>query len=152
MRFLADLWVPLPKALHASAEFVLNQNLKHAFEKGDLNISYITGLLAQAKEARVTLDQAGLAYALEKTLSRMMDRLWENPRDVVVLSNLELAAGMVASLPFEVNLWNVQNNYYEIFQNVYPELKQKASQGDSVANAWITPFRSLGEKLRVSVE
>ena len=58
---------------------------------------------------------------------------------------------LARQLPFEVNLWSVQNNYYELVQRVYPEQKLKADAGDTSAQEWIKPFLELGEKLYVKV-
>ena len=50
-----------------------------------------------------------------------------------------------------LNLWSVQNNYYELVQRIYPEQKLKADAGDQGAKEWIEPFMALGEKLYVKV-
>jgi hypothetical protein len=43
----------------------------------------------------------------------------------------------------------VQNIYYRLAQNVYPEVQKKAGQGDVQARTWLEHFTTLGEKLRV---
>jgi hypothetical protein len=151
MRFLTDLWVPLPKALLASAEFVLNMNLRHVFQAAELDENRVKSLLAEAKEARVTLDSEGLAFTFQQTLSQMINELWSNPKNINLLANLEAAIGIVALLPFDVNLWSVQNNYYEILQQIYPEVKEAAAAGAEAAHAWVASLKSLGDKLKVEV-
>jgi len=48
-----------------------------------------------------------------------------------------------------VNLWKVQNLFYEMMQTTYPELQQKAGQGDQKAGEWTKQFASLGEQLSI---
>ncbi|MBV9080162.1 MAG: DUF3536 domain-containing protein [Elusimicrobia bacterium] len=149
MRFLADLMVPMPKALLAAAEFSLNLSLREALQADELDKERILMLVGEARELRIPLDTAGLGFAVQKNLTRMMEQLWADPEDVELLSQMENAIQLVKQLPFEVNLWYVQNNYYELVQRVYPEQKIKAEAGEEPAAAWIKPFLALGEKLDV---
>ncbi len=151
MRFLADLSAPLPKALQAAAEFSINAALRHAFESDQVDLEKVSSLLAEAKEARIQLDGPGLAYALQNNVLHMIDEWWADPEHTELLAQLDAVVGMVAALPFEVNLWSVQNNYYEFLQRVYPELKRRADNGSEDARAWLKSFLSLGEKLHVKV-
>lgn len=152
MRFLADLSAPLPKALQAAAEFTLNVNLRHALEAEEMDLEKIGVLMAEAKEARVTLDAPGLAYALQKNFSRVIEQIWSDPEDTALFSSLDEMVALVKSLPFVVDLWNVQNNFYEFTQRLYPQMREQASAGDASAQAWLKPFLSVGEKLQVKVE
>ena len=48
---------------------------------------------------------------------------------------------MARSLPFEVDLWKVQNVYYQLQQSEYPKRHDEPE--------WVQPFLSLGDKLRM---
>jgi hypothetical protein len=152
MRFLADLMVPLPKALQSAAEFSLNGSVRHALQAEELDKDRILSLVQEAKDMRIPFDSAGLGFSVQKNLQRMMESLWADPDDISLLLQLNDAVEMVRFLPFEVNLWSVQNNYYELVQRVYPEQKSRADAGDPQAKEWIRPFLSLGEKLYVKVD
>ena len=151
MRFLADMMVPLPKALQAAAEFAINMAVRHSFQSDELDRERVLTLVSEGKEMRIPLDTAGLGFAMQKYLVRMMEQLWADPDDVALLKSLEEAVELARQLPFEVNLWSVQNNYYELTQRVYPEQKLKADSGDEAAKEWLKPFLSLGDKLYVKV-
>jgi alpha-amylase/alpha-mannosidase (GH57 family) len=148
MRFLGDLGTPLPQVLHLTAEFVLNGSLRRAFEGENLDLDRIRGLLDAAQRERVTLDGAGLSYALRHSIQRMMQRFQAGPAELEHLERLEAAVDLARSLPFEVNLWKVQNSYYRMLQQVRPEFQVRG--GDDV-HAWIAHFDSLGEKLGIRV-
>ncbi len=151
MRFLADMAAPLPKALQAAAEFTINMSLKHALESDELDVEKISALLVEAKEARVPLDAPGLAYVLQNNLLRLVDQLWADPDDGALVTQLDELVGVVLSLPFDVNLWSVQNNYYEFLQRIFPNVQAGAEKGDESYSDWLKAFRSLGEKLKVKV-
>jgi hypothetical protein len=151
MRLLTDLAMPLPKAFSMAADFFLNTNLRRALEKEELDLDRITTLLEEAARGQITLDTAGLGYALQQTLQQIMGRLAAAPTDLTVLKKLQAAAALVRTLPFEVDLWRAQNVYYELLRGVYPEFLDKADQGDEEAHAWVERFVPLGEALRVRV-
>jgi len=149
IRSLTDLRVPLPKAFHAAADFVIHTELRRACETEPLQLDRIQALLEQARGDGVTLDAATLEFALRGTLERIAQRLLSAPTDLPLLQRLEAALGLVRGLPFDVNLWEIQNVCYHIVKTVYPELRIRAEQGDADARAWVAHFRSLCQKLSI---
>jgi hypothetical protein len=149
MRFLKHLGIPQPKTLHTAAEFVLNTRLRQAFLEEVPDLERITALLHEAETLGVQLHGNELRYALERTLERMAERLADSPADLMLLQNLDAMIGTTRSLPFEVDLWKVQNIYYKLLNTVYPILRGDATQGDESSRVWVNHFDSLGEKLRM---
>lgn len=152
MRFLKDSGAPPPKALYAAAEFVLNAGLRRAFENEELSPEAIETFLDESRSEGISLDEDTLEYALRGSLERMVERLFASPKELGLLKRLNEAVGMLRSLPFQVNLWKVQNVFYDLAQTVYPELREKAHQGDEDAREWVACFTLLGGKLSVRVE
>jgi len=148
MHFLGEMNTPLPKALHMTAEFVLNSSLRRAFEDEELDFERIRGLLDAARREGVQLDGAGLSYALHHSIDLMMERFEAEPAAFRHLERLESAVDLVRSLPFEVNLWKVQNRYYHMLQQVRPEVQ---ARGGDQARVWLACFDSLGKKLSILV-
>ena len=67
-----------------------------------------------------------------------------------LMIKLETAAGLAKSLPFEVNIWRAQNNFYSMLQHL-TEYTDRANRGDSEAQQWINHLLALGSNLSVSV-
>ncbi len=149
MRFLKDLDIPRPRALNCAAEFVLNTSLRRAISEEELNLEQITALLNEAKHLDISFDREDLGYALRQTVEQMAERLGSLPDDLSLLENLEKATGLARTVPFEVDLWKVQNIYYKLLQEVYPEFRRQAERGEEDVQAWISRFNSLGENLKV---
>lgn len=149
MRFLKDLNTPQPRALQTAAEFLLNTSLRQAFTAPSLDLEHIKALLNEAEMANVPLDGEGLAYVLEQSLKEMVAGLLNHPDDRTLIGHLDGVIGLVRSLPFEVNLWKIQNVYYQLLQAVYPKYREKARQDNEEARAWLELFNSLGDKLRI---
>jgi hypothetical protein len=151
MRFLTELGVPLPRAFHTAAEVVLNSDLRRAFLEETPDPERVRALLEEARTRGVELDTAGLAYVLKQTIERLAERFRTEPAQLSFLESLEGVAGLVHTLPFEVDLWKAQNAYYGLLQAVYPEFRHRAEQGEESAQTWVSRFVSLGEALGVGV-
>lgn len=149
MRFLRDLNIPQPKVLYTAAEFVLNTSLCQAFAQETLDLEHIEALLNEVEALKVPLDSAGLAYVLKQTLEEMGGQLYSQPADSYLVAHLDAVVGLVRSLPFEVDLWKVQNIYYELLRTVYPDFRKKAGQADKSSQIWVEHFEVLGDKLRM---
>jgi hypothetical protein len=151
MRFFKNSALPPPKTLQMAAEFVLNTDLHEALEKKDFDPGRIESLFKEAREEGIGLDTITLEYAIRKNLERMAKALLEDPAQISYLTRLETAMGMVSSLPFEVNVWTVQNICYEILQSTYSKMLLKAGQGSHTAEDWITRFEVLAQRLSLAV-
>ncbi|MEW6173271.1 MAG: DUF3536 domain-containing protein [Bacillota bacterium] len=149
MRVLKELRIPQPKAFQTAAEFVVTSGLRRAFADETLDLEKIYALLGEAKLWEIKLDGEGLAFALEGNLERLAGMLSENPSDMDLIRRLDAVIEMVRTLPFEVNLWKIQNSFHTLLHTLYPEMQKRSEQGDEEARHWLGHFNSLGEKLRM---
>jgi hypothetical protein len=146
-RILRSIGPPLP----ATVTFVLPTDLRRALEGDVLDPARIAALLGEAERFRVTLDAADLSKAAAAALERKMQRLRAAPTDLALLQAVEAAAGLVAMPPFNPDLWAAQNLYFEMLQTAYPSVRDRAEQGDEIAEAWVGHFSALGDRLSMQV-
>jgi alpha-amylase/alpha-mannosidase (GH57 family) len=152
IRFLNELKIPPPKAISAAAEVAINAGLRRAIEGERLDAEEIEALLNDAIETGVSLDAPALEFAFRKKIERMLEDLRNRPADVARIKEIEGALELAGSLPFHVNLWQAQNIFYELMQDVYKAALQKADQADKKARKWLKHFQSLGARLYILVE
>jgi alpha-amylase/alpha-mannosidase (GH57 family) len=152
MRYLADLGAPIPKSLRATAEIVLNTELRHAFEAGVPDPDEVRQLFEGTATWRLELDVPGLAFALDRALESLGAALAEAPEDGDRLERLDGLVELAHGLPFEVDLWKTQNAFYALLSQAYPHRRAEAANGDDEAAAWVRAFERLGARLRVRVE
>jgi hypothetical protein len=153
MRFVTDLRAPLPRAFSMAAEFALNSSLRAAFEDVDnLDFTRINVLFDEARANNVALDGETLGFALRKAIQHLSEQLLENSDNLDLMKKLEAAAGLARNLPFEVNVWLSQNNYYQMLQKIYPSWLEKALADDAHAREWVEHFVAAGKNLAVKVE
>ena len=147
LAFLHDIGAQTPSVLHVTSQFVINSELRHAFEAEALSVPEIELLLESARREQIQLDAPGISYALKRRVALMADELAVYPRR----QTLELyrdSVKLARSLPFEVDLWSLQNVYYRLLQTVYPEM---LASDDENARAWAANFAELGQVLGVLV-
>ncbi len=149
MRFLKDLSIPLPQAMICAADLNLNAELRHAFAEKEPNIEQINTLFDETKMLDIKLDDISLGYVLKANLEKTAQDLYLDPMNLTLLGNLDTMTGLTHVLPFEMELWKIQNIYYRILREFYPYLKRKAEQGDKDTLVWVELFNSLGEKLHM---
>jgi alpha-amylase/alpha-mannosidase (GH57 family) len=144
MRFLSDLGTPPPKVLQITAEFVLNSSLRRAFEEEDFDLGRVAALLDAAVREKITLDAVSLSFVLKNRLETMADQLLSNTENIEFLERFEAAVRLSRSLPFEVDLWKVQNVYYKLLSRVCPQVQARA---DTYSQEWLRRFLALGSVL-----
>jgi len=151
IRFLAETGVPAPKPLVVAAEVTLNNDLRRALESENMNFGRIAALVDEVTTAGVPFDATTLEFALRKNLERMAELFSAEPARRDLLEDLSGGIRISKLLPFEVQLWRVQNMFYNLMLTVYPRMQNRAATGDEEARAWVDAFRTLGARLSVRV-
>lgn len=149
MRFLVGLGVPIPTALKTAVDYVVNVDIRRAFEQETLDAEHLLVLTTRAREWRVELDRVAISFAIKQKLDHLATMFGEAPEDRDLLRQLHVTVSMAEMLPFEVELWKTQNVYYRVLQEFAPELHAQAAKGDTAAQEWVTTFSDLGARLHV---
>jgi alpha-amylase/alpha-mannosidase (GH57 family) len=151
MRFLKDSGVPLPAALFSAAQVVLNSSIRSAFEDEDLDSDHVRNLLREAELVAVPLQTDSLEYALRKNLEETLKRLLAPAADMTLVRKLRINLELLQHLPFEVNLWKIQNLFNRILREVFPALRQQAGRQNTEAQQWIKEFYRIADLLFVII-
>jgi alpha-amylase/alpha-mannosidase (GH57 family) len=150
MRYLTSLGIPLPKALLASAEFVLNSYLRAALEEEEIDPDSVRSLLETASLEGVVIDAPTLEYAFRQNLNRITTELGKRPSESSV-QHLLRASGLIRFLPFTVDLWRVQNIVYGLLRDRLPKMREASARGDETANRWIAAFTTLAGQVHIKI-
>jgi alpha-amylase/alpha-mannosidase (GH57 family) len=145
LRFMHDCGIPIPKAMSAPAEVVLNGQLRRALQAPELNLQQIQSLLEEARVASAPLDTAALEMTLRRNLESNSDRFFENPRDPVRLGKFREMVAAARSLPLPLYLWSLENQCYEVLQKIYPEMLKEGQ------TEWAAVFEQLAALLSLRV-
>jgi hypothetical protein len=104
-------------------------------------------LLQEAEAEKAALDLDSLAYGFKAHLDRLVDRWQDAPEDADLAQQFLVAAELLQTLPFEVNLWKPQNVYFVMKHTVRGDVRTRALGGDEAAQVWLMLFDRIGEHL-----
>jgi len=147
MRFLADLHVEQPKLFRMLAEFALNSQLREALAKDTIIPERVQSLLDEAASMNVTLDTATLEFVVRRQTELQARAFWTNPKELTGLARLDAAVILARSMPFQINLWQVQNMCAQKLNGTFSAMRAQAEQGSEEAKSWVSHMSSLAEKL-----
>ncbi|HSF15445.1 MAG TPA: DUF3536 domain-containing protein [Vicinamibacteria bacterium] len=133
VRFLADLGVPLPPALSVAAEVALNARLRNALSDWRNGAEKIGSLVREAAEEGIRLDEPALAWTARSSLDALAEAYFAAPEDRAKLSALRERVRLVRSLPFEVDLWKVQNLYFQCLTRGGPGFHEFLDLGNDLS-------------------
>ena len=150
LRFLNSLNMPQPNALRGAAELILNGDLRRQLAQDEIDGERVKQLLEAVSAESITLDTATLEFTYRKTLEKSAEALAQDPT-LDRLDHLNRAAAIIALLPFAVNLWKVQNYFYQTVQRFTGTSRQLQPWPDGDKIAWLRSLREAGEKLSVRV-
>jgi len=147
LRFLTESGMPAPPALAIAANFAINASLRRAITADNFDAAEIAALFARATADQVVVDTQALSFAAGERMKRAMVALEaaaEKDRAMkgALQTALTIATGL-RMLPFDVNLWQAQNIWNDLFRR---------SDKDYWSPDWKLAFKKLGEALYVSVD
>ena len=142
--------MPIPRVFYTAAEFTLNQTLKKACEEEN-GLGRIQRILHDIKKWNIQVDASDHEFAIRRRIETLMDELRKNPSGFSLLQRIERKLLFFPALPFEINLWHVQNVYYDLVKTTYKEFLLKAKAGDTDAAHWTEAFKQIGHKLFFNV-
>ena len=150
IRFLNNLGNPPPSSLHYAAQFVLNLSLRRAFEDEKLDLEHIDNLLDEARLAGVSFDATTLEMVIRKKIEGFALLLFKGMEDILALQELEAIITLLDHLPFQVNIWKVQNVCFQLLNSQnFADLQDKGEQVHREASQVVERFISLCERLHI---
>ncbi|MFZ0661780.1 MAG: DUF3536 domain-containing protein [Acidobacteriaceae bacterium] len=149
LRFLNQMRLPRPEALTLAANFAVDAGLRHALESEPIDALQMRAWIELAEADQVPLGTSRLSYLADQKMKRAMVDLQaevvEQTERLATLENALLVARVLNELPFELNLWQAQNIWYDVWRRApHPDVPDPET--------WLSGFHELGQLLRISVD
>jgi alpha-amylase/alpha-mannosidase (GH57 family) len=149
LHFLSQAALPRPEALTLAASFAIDAGLRRALENEPIDVLQMRAYLELAQSDQVPLNNSRLGYIADQKMKRAMVDLHaevtEQTEQIATIENALLVARTLNELPFDLNLWQAQNIWYDVW-------KHKPQPAVPDPEAWFKAFHDLGELLRISVQ
>jgi alpha-amylase/alpha-mannosidase (GH57 family) len=141
LHYLSHAGLPKPPALALAASFAINAGLRRVLEIDPIDVAQLRSYLALAKSDQVPLETVTLTYIADQRMKRAMVGLQMSSGSLEVLERALLLARTLAELPFELNLWQAQNIWYEILRTSSYALTALSAEDRP---RWEKDFNELG--------
>jgi alpha-amylase/alpha-mannosidase (GH57 family) len=152
MHFLAAMNFPPVRAFQVAAEFTLNADFREALEEDGIKVQKAQAILEEIKRIGVSLDSTTAEFALRRKLERMAEEFRKDPANLELLNRLDAGVELARSVPFQVQFWKVQNTYFDVLKQVYPEVRESRRLKPPESDEWIRSFQKLGDELSFHIE
>ena len=149
LHYLAQAGLPKPPALTLAAGFAVNAGLRRALEADPIDVPMVRSFLAMAKSDEVALDTATLSYIADLRMKRAMLELAMSSGSLEILDRALTLARALTELPFELNLWQAQNIWYEILRSSPHGL---TAHEEDDRPRWTRDFHELGCCLSIACD
>jgi hypothetical protein len=116
LHYLSQACLPKPPALTLAADFAINAGLRRAMEDDPIDLPLMRSFLSLAKSDHVPLETATLSYIADQRMKRLMIDLQNSSGSLEILEQALALARTLIELPFDLNLWQAQNIWYEILR------------------------------------
>ena len=146
LHYLSQAGLPKPPALVLAAGFAVNAGLRRALEADPVDHALLRSFLSLAKADQVALEVPTLSYIADQRMKRSMVELQMSSGSLEMLDRALGLARILAELPFELNLWQAQNIWYEILRTSSYALTALADEDKA---RWDQDFAELGGLLSV---
>jgi alpha-amylase/alpha-mannosidase (GH57 family) len=143
LHFLSQSKLPRPEALTVAATFAINAGLRRALEAEPIDAIQARSWLGLARSDQITLDKQLLGYIVDQKMKRVMLALHEHPENLTAVEDALLVARTLRELPFDVNLWQAQNLWYDTYRY---HLEKPPS------TAWLEKMKEVGRQLHIAVD
>jgi alpha-amylase/alpha-mannosidase (GH57 family) len=148
LHYLSQAGLPKPSALTLAAGFAVNAGLRRALESDPIDQALMRSFLSLSKADQVPLETPTLSYIADQRMKRAMIELQMSSGSVEMLDRALALARNLIELPFELNLWQAQNIWYEILRTANYSL---TAQGKQDRARWDRSFNELGTCLSIDI-
>src|SRR5208282_2553946 len=146
LHYLSQAGLPKPPALALAAGFAINAGLRRTLEGEPIDVAQMRSFLSLAKADQVQLESATLSYNADRHMKRAMVELQMSSGSLEKLDRALGLARALIELPFELNLWQAQNIWYEILRTSSYAL---TAQNRELRPRWDKSFNQLGACLMI---
>jgi alpha-amylase/alpha-mannosidase (GH57 family) len=146
LHYLSQAGLPKPPALTLAAGFAINAGIRRALESDPIDVAALRSFLQLAKADQVPLESVTLSYIADQRMKRAMVELQLSSGSLEMLDRALTLARTLMEMPFELNLWQAQNIWYEIFRSASYAL---TALPEDERPKWDKEFAELGSCLTI---
>ena len=151
MTVMEEARLPIPSVLIKNLENVINTDIRHFFENGNLYPSRLEKLAIDAIKWKVELDKTTISFAASSKMYMLMRSLRPENQDIKTMDLILRVFIVMQDLEIELDLRDFQNEYFLLGKKLLEDhsilnFKDQKSKMD-----WIRKYLQLGKFIKVKL-
>ncbi len=143
MQAMKQMEVPLPDAFVNTIKFIFDSDIIKIIRDRKTKLKKLNNLVEEINRWPIQPDKKTISYEASKNINRLMEKLYETPKDKLLLKTIKSILHTLKPLDLDFDLWESQNLYFKLSRTAYPEMVEKSKQGDKKAEEWVKYFEEL---------
>lgn len=152
MDFIQETGTPVPRMFLIAAQPALNDALRNALIQEEIDNDAVQRIVDQIRKWGVGIDLPDTEYFLRCHMQNLMRTLTQDPSDLKLMSRIQNLMELLESIPVEIVLWEIQNDYYVLAKTTYRDYLKLERSSEEGATLWLEAFRKLGNTLRFNLD
>ncbi len=148
---MKELDMTIPEPLQLTVNHIINSRLQQELRAAEIDVKTMKQLFKEASRMNVKISRKVLEYQASKQVTKLAERLEENPHEKARLEKLVKLLKVLNNSPLRPEYWQAQNIVFRLRKNVYAGIETNAITGDEAAAKWCNQFGELLEKLKMKV-
>ena len=146
---MREMQIPPPKVLEDPVWYIINLDLKKVLSDSNPDTQRLAVLVDEMTKGKFEPDTETLNFTASIAITNLMQRLFENPDDLILMEKVANVFKILSPLSLKYNFWESQNDYFHIGQKKAAIMQALSVSGDTSARQWTRLFEELGVYLGV---
>lgn len=138
---------PLPPNTLSLARVFLLEQWKEILESPDPCLNQVQQMIKFSDG--ISLDSMEFRSVYELKLKQLILQIKEFPYELERLDRLNSILSLLDSVPMKINLWNAQNEIFEIIKSHYQAMQGRKCSGDKEAGEWVNSIETALNYLNI---
>ncbi|MFN3530493.1 MAG: DUF3536 domain-containing protein [Bacteroidia bacterium] len=152
MSVMKQVNIPMPLVFRKNLELVVNNQLRVYFQQANPKAAELQRLVEEIRKWQVPLEGQMISYVASQRLYELLSDFVEEPDRLPDFINLHQIMQQLGELDVKLDLWQMQNLFFQLASSLYPGWQANASENDARALEFIWFFRLLAGRLNISLE
>jgi len=151
MEFVQETWMAVPKMFLLAVQPALSAALKNALTQEEIDTDAVQRIVDHIRKWQVRVDMPETEFFLRCHMEELTRALTRDPSDLKLMTRIDKLMEILKSIPIDIVLWQMQNDYYLLAKTTYREYLAKERSGEDGA-VWLEAFRKLGERFYFNLD
>lgn len=152
MSVMKQININMPMVFRKNLELVVNNQLRSFFQQADPKAADLQRLVEEVRKWQIPLEVEVISFVASQRLYELLEEFAQEPSQLNQLINLHQIMQQLGEIEVKLDLWKMQNLFFQLAAALYPVWQREAGLKDSTASELIWFFKLLANRLNISLD